>query len=105
MLRNLGLACEVASDGLEAVERCGACLYSAVLMDCQMPGMDGFEATRRIRQTSPAGPPIIAVTAAAGAADRRRALDAGMDDFLSKPVRLQELAGVLARRLSTAGKR
>jgi CheY-like chemotaxis protein len=66
-------------------------------MDCQMPGMDGFEATRRFRAGGRTGLPIIALTAAAGGEDRQLAMEAGMDDFLSKPVCRRELREVLAR--------
>ncbi len=102
MLGSLGLACEVASDGFQAVEKCLAQPYSVVLMDCQMPGMDGFEATRRIRAALGTALPIIALTAAAAAGDRKAAKEAGMSDFLSKPVRRHELADLLARWLARA---
>ena len=97
MLARLGLSFEVAGDGTEAVNQCLSGDYSAVLMDCQMPGMDGFEAARRIRAGRQKALPIIAITAAAADTDRRRAIEAGMDDFLAKPVRLHELAEVLSR--------
>jgi signal transduction histidine kinase/ActR/RegA family two-component response regulator len=99
MLTSLGLSCEVAGDGRQAVEKCIAGEYSAVLMDCQMPGMDGFEATRRIRAARGPALPIIALTAAAAVTDRRLAREAGMTDFLSKPVHRHELAEVLERCL------
>ncbi|MBS1856753.1 MAG: response regulator [Acidobacteria bacterium] len=99
MLRSLGLSSEHANDGDEGVRMCLSREYSAVLMDCQMPGMDGFEATRRIRASRQSTVPIIALTAAATARDRKLALDAGMDDFLSKPVDRGKLAGLLARWL------
>jgi CheY-like chemotaxis protein len=99
MLRSLGLSYEPASDGLEGVEKCLSRKYSAVLMDCQMPGIDGFEATRRIRAARQTAVPIIALTAAAAGSDRKLAMDSGMDDFLSKPVRRSELAELLARWL------
>jgi len=99
MLRSFGLSYELASDGLEGVEKCLSREYSAVLMDCQMPGMDGFEATRRIRARQRTSVPIIAVTAAAAAGDRKLAMDAGMDDYLAKPLHRRELAELLARWL------
>jgi CheY-like chemotaxis protein len=99
VLRSLGLSCELAGDGMEAVEKCFERKYSAILMDCQMPGMDGFEATRRIRAGSRVRVPIIALTAAAGGSDRKLAMDAGMDDFLSKPLVRGEFVEVLARWL------
>ena len=69
--------------------------YDLVLMDCQMPRMDGFEATRRIRQTGSSQVPIIAVTANAMSGDRERCIREGMNDYLSKPVQLSALAEVL----------
>ena len=101
VLRSLGLSCELASDGMEAVEKCLERKYSVILMDCQMPGMDGFEATRRIRAGIRGRVPIIALTAAAGGSDRRLAVDAGMDDFLSKPLVRREFAEVLGRWLDS----
>jgi signal transduction histidine kinase/ActR/RegA family two-component response regulator len=99
MVRSLGLSCELASNGLEAVEKCLSRDYSAVLMDCQMPTMDGFEATRRIRASNRNSLPIIALTAATASRDRKLATDAGMDDFLSKPVQRLQIAEVLDRWL------
>jgi CheY-like chemotaxis protein len=84
---------------VEGVEKVLSREYSAVLMDCQMPGMDGFEATRRIRAERRTAVPIIALTAAAAGSDRKLAMDSGMDDFLSKPVIRREFAAVLARWL------
>lgn len=101
MLRKLGLNCEVAQNGLEALDLIGKHSFDLILMDCQMPEMDGFEATKRIR----AGEdiyhrlPIIALTANAMKGDREKCLAAGMDDFLSKPVRLEEMKMVLLRYL------
>ena len=101
MLDKLDCAADFVSDGAAAVEvqRNGA--YDAILMDCQMPGVDGFEATRMIRAAEPETErvPIVALTASAYASDRERALAAGMDDFLSKPFTFNALARVLARRL------
>ena len=76
--------------------------YDLVLMDCEMPVMDGFEATRRIRASIP-GIPIIAVTADAMSGDRDRCLSKGMNDYLSKPVDLRQLADVLAKWLPVSG--
>jgi signal transduction histidine kinase/ActR/RegA family two-component response regulator len=97
LVRSLGLEVEVANNGLEGVERCSSNDYSAVLMDCQMPEMDGYEATRRIRALKRKRVPIIALTAGAASSDRHLALEAGMDDFLTKPVQRAELARVLDR--------
>ena len=72
--------------------------YAAIFMDCQMPVMDGFEATRQIRETEGGREvPIIAMTALSMPADRRRCLEAGMDDYLSKPIRREELTAVVDR--------
>lgn len=95
MLRSFGLQAEIASNGFEALDKCSKKNYAAVLMDCQMPEMDGYEATRRIRQLKRRRVPIIAVTAGAGEADRQSAIDAGMDGFVSKPVHREELARML----------
>jgi PAS domain S-box-containing protein len=106
MLHRLGVECEVASNGREAVERARAVAYDLVLMDCQMPEMDGFEATQAIREEeqksgSPGGRrlPIVALTANAVKGDRERCLAAGMDAYLSKPVRPAELLETLSRLL------
>ncbi|AHZ78522.1 MULTISPECIES: ATP-binding protein [Pseudomonas] len=100
MLRSLGLAVCTAEDGLEAVERVSRQRFAAVLMDCRLPHLDGYEATRRIRQL-PNGTrlPIIALTANALQGDRERCMAAGMDDYLSKPLRRTELQRVLQRWL------
>lgn len=100
ILESRGYAVDVASDGLEAVERLrGRHGYAAVLMDCRMPRMDGFEATRTHRRNEPSGErvPIIAMTASALEGERERCLAAGMDDFLTKPVDPGDLDAVLHR--------
>ncbi|WP_060514475.1 ATP-binding protein [Pseudomonas sp. NBRC 111132] len=100
MLRSLGLAVCTAEDGLEAVDLVGQQRFAAVLMDCRLPHLDGYEATRRIRQLpNGAGLPIIALTANALQGDRERCMAAGMDDYLSKPLRRTELQRVLQRWL------
>jgi signal transduction histidine kinase/CheY-like chemotaxis protein len=98
MLERLGHRTEVAINGREALERAKTGLFDIILMDCQMPEMDGFEATARIRAAL-AGRrriPILALTANASDADRQRCLDAGMDAHLSKPLKLERLAEALA---------
>jgi signal transduction histidine kinase/CheY-like chemotaxis protein/HPt (histidine-containing phosphotransfer) domain-containing protein len=98
MLERLGSRPDVAANGLEVMEALRRQPYDVVLMDVQMPQVDGLEATRRIRTELPDDrqPRIVALTANAFAEDRQRCLDAGMDDFLSKPVRLAQLAAALA---------
>ncbi len=98
MLTRLGYTCDVALDGREALVALGAAHYDAVLMDCQMPNMDGYEATAAIRLVeSMRDVPIVAMTASAMASDRERCLAVGMDDYVSKPVDPELLASVVER--------
>jgi CheY-like chemotaxis protein/HPt (histidine-containing phosphotransfer) domain-containing protein len=99
LLRKLGYRADVAADGLEALQALKREPYDVVLMDVQMPTMDGLEATRRIHQRWPEGrrPHIIAATASAMQEEREACLAAGMDDYLSKPIRMEELAAALSR--------
>jgi len=90
-LQKLGCTVQVANDGQEAVEATAAHSFDAILMDCEMPVMDGFEATAKIRGSICNRVPIIALTANAMDGERERCLAAGMDDYLSKPVRAQDL--------------
>ncbi len=96
----------IAADGAAGVEAFKQHRHSLILMDCQMPVMDGYEASRRIRQmesSSSAKPIIIALTANTMEGDRDRCLQAGMDDFLGKPMRLEALAACLGRWFSADG--
>jgi PAS domain S-box-containing protein len=100
LLQRLGFAADVAANGVEVVQLHAETPYDIVLMDVQMPEVDGLEATRRIRaaQDSPQ-PYIIAMTAAAMQLDRDQCLEAGMDDFLPKPARLEDLQTAIQRYL------
>ncbi len=104
MLESLGCTIDTAENGLLAIDAMTAAAYDAVLMDCQMPTMDGLTATGEIRrrEQSTGAPrvPIIALTANAMEGDRERCLAAGMDDFLSKPFAQQQLATLLRRWLA-----
>jgi len=101
LLEKLGCRVDVAANGREAVEMVGLLPYDAIFMDCQMPEMDGFEATQEIRrrEDSSVRRPIIAMTANAMQGDRERCLDAGMDDYVSKPIRKADLTEALKRHL------
>jgi signal transduction histidine kinase/CheY-like chemotaxis protein len=99
MVRRCGYTCEEASGGRAAIEAVTRGAFDAVLMDCQMPDVDGCDATRAIRSREGEGEhtPIVALTASAGAEDRERCLSAGMDEHLVKPVTLEKLSQVLAQ--------
>jgi PAS domain S-box-containing protein len=99
LLKKLGYQADVAADGLEALRALERAPYDVVLMDVQMPTMDGLEATRRIHQQWPEGqrPHVIAATANAMQEEREACLAAGMDNYLSKPIRMEELAAALRR--------
>jgi signal transduction histidine kinase/CheY-like chemotaxis protein/HPt (histidine-containing phosphotransfer) domain-containing protein len=105
MLEKLGYRPDLVENGQEALAALDAGAYDAVLMDCQMPVMDGFEATAAIRRQEAAGKryvsaghlPVIAVTANAMQGDRERCLAAGMDAYLAKPIKLEDVRATLAR--------
>ncbi len=98
-LKKLGYTADLAVNGQEALDRFSSSSYDLILMDCQMPEMDGFEASRLIRALpgEKSSVRIAAMTANAMTGDREECLRAGMDDYLSKPVRLQDLRAVLER--------
>ncbi len=102
ILQSIGIVADIAENGREAVEKSERQTYDAILMDVQMPEMDGFEATESIRKRESQNRnsdamPIIAMTAHAMKGDRERCLGAGMDDYVSKPIDTAELFSVLAR--------
>jgi PAS domain S-box-containing protein len=101
LLEGLGCSVDVAMNGAEAVEMSAGADYAAIFMDCQMPVLDGYEATGRIRDRESGGErvPIVAMTANTMAGDRERCIEAGMDDYLPKPLRVEELEEALQRAL------
>jgi signal transduction histidine kinase/DNA-binding response OmpR family regulator len=103
LLAQLGYRADVAGNGLEVIAALERQPYDVVLMDVQMPELDGLEATRRIREhwLPPAGPRIIAMTANAMQGDREDCLAAGMDDYVSKPIRVHDLLAALQRSRAT----
>ena len=104
MLRLLGFESRSVTDGLQAVAELHSTFYPIVLMDVQMPELDGYEASRRVRAELPAErqPYIIALTANAMAGDADRCRAAGMDDYLAKPLTKAGLSAALSRATSTA---
>ncbi len=114
MLRTLGFTVEFAADGAQALAALATEAYDLVLMDCHMPGMDGFQATTELRRREHARAageggedgrrrtPVIAMTAGVLVEDRQRCLAAGMDDFVAKPVDMHLLERALHRQLSAA---
>ena len=108
MLRKLGCEADVADNGKEAVSAFEKSKYDLILMDCQMPVMDGFEATKKIREIEGVSSgivrtPIIALTANALLGDRNTCLEAGMDDYISKPFLLEQMASTFSHWFSEAG--
>lgn len=102
MLRRMGFHCDSADNGLEAIRAIEAIRYDLVLMDCQMPEMDGYEATRQLREKEHGSGrhlPIVAITANAMKGDREKCLNAGMDDYISKPVTVASLKSILEKYL------
>jgi CheY-like chemotaxis protein len=105
LLEKMGCRCDVVANGAEAVAAVQRIAYALVLMDCQMPEIDGFEATKTIRESEQGTNthiPIVAMTANAMQGDRERCLEAGMDDYVSKPIKPETLRTVLIRWLLLA---
>lgn len=102
MLNKLGYSADVAVNGNEVLQALERQTYDVILMDVLMPEMDGLEATKAIRQRWPDGPKIIAMTASALEEDREKCMAAGMDCYLSKPAKIEDLKSAL---LFVEGKR
>jgi signal transduction histidine kinase/ActR/RegA family two-component response regulator len=107
LLERLGCTVDIAANGHEALEIFAPEKYDVIFMDCQMPGMDGFEATAQIRrrEESRRCTPIVAMTASAMTGDRERCLGAGMDDYVTKPVQLKQLERLLEEHASSGSLR
>jgi two-component system, sensor histidine kinase and response regulator len=101
ILQRAGFNIDVVGDGSEAVEAHRTKPYDVILMDCQMPIMDGFEASRAIRQLEQPQPIIVAVTANALLGEREKCLAAGMNDYLSKPFQADQLVSLVKRWCAT----
>jgi len=97
ILQRAGYRIDLVADGNEALEAHRISPYDMILMDCQMPTMDGFEASRQIRKLTQPQPVIIAVTANVLVGERERCLRAGMDDYLSKPFQAEQLVAVVKK--------
>ena len=99
VLEREGYRAHAVNDGHEALDALQTTRYDAVLMDCQMPGLDGYQATRQLRTRENGGhhTPVIAMTAHAMTGDREKCLAAGMDDYITKPIRAQTLTETLQR--------
>ncbi len=106
MLKKFGIICDKAEDGLQALQKITEENFDLIFMDCQMPRMDGFEATTQIREyqkkTGAKHTPIVALTANAMEEDEQRCLSAGMDDYLAKPIESETMGRTLKRWLGTA---
>lgn len=101
ILQRAGFNIDLVWDGSEALAAHREQPYDVILMDCQMPSMDGFEASRQIRKMDLKQPVIIAVTANALLGERERCLEAGMDDYLSKPFQAEQLVAVVKKWMAT----
>jgi CheY-like chemotaxis protein len=101
-LRKLGYQADVVANGIEALDALKIKQYDAILMDCEMPALDGYEATKEIRRQERNGRHtwIIAMTAYAVVGDREKCLKVGMDDYINKPLRHEELRAALERGMA-----
>jgi two-component system sensor histidine kinase/response regulator len=103
MVQKLGYPVDLVANGREAIDALSRLAYALIFMDCQMPEIDGFEACREIRKRQAGGArvPIVAITANAMKGDRERCLAAGMDDYVSKPFKQDDLRTVIDRWIGT----
>lgn len=103
MVQKLGYPVDLVANGREVIEALSRLSYGLIFMDCQMPEIDGFEACREIRKRQLGGErvPIVAITANAMKGDRERCLAAGMDDYVSKPFKQDDLRAVIDRWIKT----
>ncbi len=99
-LKRLGCITEIAENGAIAVEKIQEMDFEMILMDCQMPVMDGLESTKKIRELGHVEVPIIAMTANINFEDRQKCFDSGMNDFVSKPINLNGLKELMLKWLS-----
>lgn len=98
MVRAQGCEVDMAGNGQDAIDKLsGGASYQLIFMDCEMPGMDGFEATRQIRARWGTQMPIVAASAYSSDQDQQRCLDCGMNDFMSKPLKRPAVRGVLEK--------
>jgi CheY-like chemotaxis protein len=97
MLAKLGFRADVAADGREALEMWRLIPYDLIFMDCQMPEMDGYKATQEIRRQEGNRRHVVIIAMTAEALGRDRCIESGMDDFISKPVRMEDLAALTHR--------
>jgi len=107
MLKKFNIVVDIANNGQEAINKVCQNDYDLILMDCQMPVLDGYSATRKIRtlDNKKKNIPIIAMTAHAMKGDREKCLDAGMDDYITKPVKSDILQSILLKWLKYRGRR
>ena len=104
LLKKLGCSSAIANDGIECIQMLAQDQYDIILMDCMMPNMDGYEATRQIRISHHADIPIIACTARAMDSDHKACLEAGMNDFIDKPVDMHQMRSLLRQWAEKLGK-
>ncbi len=105
LIGRLGIEPDLAASGLDVLDAVSRRDYDIILMDCQMPGLDGFEATRQLRRAGYDELVIIAMTANVTYADRQACIEAGMDDFLGKPITPENLEEMLGRWIATIRER